>query len=77
MTASSDIVAIGSTVTVVWNMIEKSFRIVHPTSSDVEKGCISYDSPCAKALIGSHIGDTVILELPDGSTTQIKILDIS
>lgn len=44
-------------------------RIVGADEIDAAKGFISIDSPMAKALIGRSLGDSVTLQLPDGSST--------
>ncbi len=42
-----------------------SYRIVGVDETDAKTGCISIDSPVAKALLGKTIGDTVGIDLPE------------
>lgn len=42
-----------------------SYRIVGVDETDAKTGCISIDSPVAKALLGKTIGDTVAVDLPE------------
>ncbi len=45
---------------------EKTYRIVGADESDLERGCISIDSPVARALIGKREGDEVQVKVPRG-----------
>jgi transcription elongation factor GreB len=42
---------------------------------DLEKGCVSWVSPIAKALIKARIGDCVFIQTPTGPS-EIEILDV-
>ncbi len=55
---------------------EMELRIVGSTEASSLEGKISNESPVGKALIGASTGDTVDVELPNGSTIQYKILKI-
>ncbi|MBL6752112.1 MAG: transcription elongation factor GreB [Nevskia sp.] len=44
----------------------RSYRIVGPDEIDARKGCISVDSPLARALLKRAQGDTVSAMLPGG-----------
>jgi transcription elongation factor GreB len=46
---------------------ERSFRIVGPDETDAAQGCISVDSPLARALLRQAEGDVVTAQLPGGA----------
>lgn len=52
------------------------FSIVGDDEADVAAGKISWASPLAKAMIGSHVGDTVVWRRPAGDA-QVEIVEIS
>lgn len=52
-----------------------NYRIVGVDETDAKKGCISIDSPVAKALMGKTIGDMVEVELPE-SHVRLTVLKI-
>jgi transcription elongation factor GreB len=54
----------------------KKYRIVGPDEWNLEQGEISVDSPVARALIGRHVGDEVMLKRPK-EETSVVITDIS
>ena len=77
---STDVVSIGTTVTILdIEFNEKTtYRIASPLEyvhADMET--ITNESPVGKALIGRQAGDEVTVEVPNGSTVQYKILEIS
>ncbi len=55
---------------------EDDFTIVNTHEVDPATRKISDQSPIGKALIGSKVGDTVTVEVPDG-TVQYKIVKIT
>ncbi len=55
---------------------EIEYSIVGVTEVDLDKNCISNESPIAAALIGKKKGDTVEVEVPAGKIS-FKILSIS
>jgi len=55
---------------------EHRFSIVGDDEADVTAGKISWASPLAKALMGAHVGDTVVWRRPAGET-QVEIVDIT
>ena len=54
---------------------EARYRIVGPDEIDSEPGYISMDSPLARALLGRHLDDEVMVELPIGNE-RFVIVDI-
>lgn len=63
---STDIVEVGSLVTVEGKNGEKNFRIVNSHESDVLSGKISYFAPIGQALVGKRIGDLITVNTPSG-----------
>ena len=55
---------------------ELSYKIVGSTEANSIKGKISNESPVGKALIGTHVGDTVTVHSPAGES-QYKVLEIT
>jgi transcription elongation factor GreB len=45
---------------------QQTWRIVGSDESDVSRGCISVESPIAKALLGKAAGDSVTVRRPKG-----------
>jgi transcription elongation factor GreA len=64
----SDIVRVGSTVTVSEEGYddEETYNIVGVHEADPGNGRISNESPIGRALLGARIGDTVSAETPGG-----------
>ena len=56
---------------------EVEYKILGKSQSDPDNGVISDQSPLGKALLGRGIGETVHVELPNGSVIEYKILSIS
>ena len=56
---------------------EDEYKILGKSQSDPDNGVISDQSPLGKALLGRGIGETVHVELPNGSVIEYKILSIS
>jgi transcription elongation GreA/GreB family factor len=46
---------------------DRRFAIVGEDEADLASGKVSYVSPLAQALLGSHVGDTVTWERPAGN----------
>lgn len=46
-----------------------SYRIVGPDETDARRGCISVDSPLARALLKKRVDDEFEAELPGGTTS--------
>jgi transcription elongation factor GreA len=76
-TRASDIVGIGSYVTVLerGTKDDETFQIVGSAEADPTKGRISNESPVGRALLGKHEGDEVQIKIPDG-IRYLKITDI-
>ena len=64
------------TVRVVGNGNVQIFKIVGSTEADVLNNKISNESPVGAALMGSKAGETVTVEVPNG-TLQFEIMDIN
>ena len=67
-TGNSDVVSLGSCVTIVEEGIRGSekFRIVGVTEADPIKGKVSHESPIGRALLGRRVQDVVLVEAPGG-----------
>ena len=67
-TGDSDVVALGSCVTVVEEGIADSetFRIVGVAEADPINGKVSHESPIGRALLGRRVRDVVLVEAPGG-----------
>ena len=74
---AKDIVAMGSTVTVVDQETkeEEIYRLVGSQEANPMEGRVSDDSPFGAALMGHKKGDTVTVEVPAG-TLKFKITKI-
>lgn len=55
---------------------EMELSIVGSTEASSLEGKISNESPVGKALIGAKVGQTVDVELPNGSTIQYRVIKI-
>ena len=75
-TLSGDRVIFGAKVTVydVDTEAESTYRILSPVEADPKKGCISYESPLARALIGKEEGDEIAIA--GGGGRQARNLEI-
>jgi transcription elongation factor GreA len=74
---ASDVVVIGSRVTVVEHGYEEpeTFRIVGSAEADPSSGLISNESPMGRALLGHRVGDLVNVKTPSGDL-QFRIVAI-
>lgn len=54
---------------------EEEYIIVGSAEADPFEGKISNDSPIAQALIGSHLGEVVAIDTPDGKM-EVKIIKV-
>ena len=55
---------------------EVTYRIVGPDETDAPTGCISIDSPLARALLKKRVDDEFEVDLPGGRTGFV-IVDVS
>lgn len=55
---------------------ENTVTIVGVDEVDPARGCVSWISPIAGALLKAHVGDTVTLRTPAGSET-LEVLDVN
>jgi transcription elongation GreA/GreB family factor len=73
---SRDAVYFGATVRIrSEDDTEHEFSIVGDDEADVGAGKISWASPLAKAMIGAHLGDTVVWKRP-AADTDVRIVAI-
>lgn len=56
---------------------EMDVQLVGSAESDPAKGLISIESPLGQALLGSKVGDTVHVAIPDGGTVDYTIVTIN
>jgi transcription elongation factor GreA len=73
-----DRVGLGSRVVVLdLNKDEElSYSLVTSEDADVAQGKISTSSPIGKGLLGKRVGDTVRIQIPDG-TRELEILQLT
>ena len=55
---------------------ERRYQIVGDLEADIKLGLIAISSPVARALIGKHEGDAVVIEAP-GGTREYEIVGVS
>ena len=55
---------------------EEEYTIVGTSESDPVNGRLSNESPVGAALIGSHVGDTVVAQTPGGNR-RLRIVNIA
>ncbi|MBV9303646.1 MAG: transcription elongation factor GreA [Acidobacteriaceae bacterium] len=73
-----DRVGLGSQVTVldVKKDEEQTYSLVLSEEADVANGKISTGSPIGRGLLGKQVGDTVKIQIPDG-TKELEILSLT
>ncbi len=69
------LVQLGDKVKVQIEDGHEEFAIVGEVEADITKGQISDTSPIGKALLGSKVGETVIVQIPAGDVTY-KVVNI-
>ena len=55
---------------------EKTYQIVGDLEADIKQGLIAISSPLARALIGKHEGDAVVIDAPAGQR-EYEIVSVS
>lgn len=72
---SSEIVQLGSTVTVDQGGKRQTFRILGPTETNPAQGIISHKSPLGAALMGKQVGDITHIFFGEKETeiTLVKV----
>jgi transcription elongation factor GreA len=74
--AGSDIVGLGSNLSVEFKSEIKKFKIVGSEEADPTAGLISNESPLGHAFIGHKVGDEVEVTTPGGIQT-FKIISVA
>jgi len=72
---NSDVVHIGSTLTVKCNGETKEFTIVGSNEANPSEGKISNESPLAMSFLGHKAGDSIEVETPKGKA-KYKIVEV-
>ena len=74
---SHDRVGLGSTVVVLDLVkdVKMNYKLVTSEDVDVSKGLISTSSPIGRGLLGKQVGDTVKIQIPDGSR-EMEIIEL-
>ena len=77
---NTDTVGFGTKVTIVdlddEDEEQEVYYIVGTSESDPLNGKLSNESPVGAALIGAHVGDTVVAQTPGGAR-RLRVLDIA
>lgn len=76
---STDVVGFGTRVTIVYEDEpddEETYTIVGTSESDPANGKLSNESPVGAALVGAHVGETVVAQTPGGAL-RIKVIEIA
>jgi len=72
----SDAIYFGATIELCDDEGEtRSYRIVGPDETDAKTSAISMDSPLARALLGKHVDDEVVITI-DEKTTTVSVISI-
>jgi transcription elongation factor GreA len=74
--AEKDRVTLGRKVKVKNGREHNEYTIVGSAEADPFEGKLSNESPVGAALLGSKVGEKVIVTLPDGSTSRYEILAV-
>ena len=76
---STDVVGFGTRVTIVYEDEpddEETYTIVGTSESDPANGKLSNESPVGAALVGAHVGETVVAQTPGGAL-RFKVIEIA
>jgi transcription elongation factor GreA len=69
-------IEIGAHVTIQEDdFAQETYYLVGPKEANPRQGRISHESPIGRALLGHHVGETVVAETPGGSI-NLKIIKI-
>lgn len=71
----SDVVEIGSMVTVLQDGKQKTFQILGSSETNPYRGIISHNSPIGAALVGHRAGDSVTVKL-DHKEVEYKVVKV-
>lgn len=74
--AGSEVVKVGSTVTVSNGKNEKRYTIVGPREADPSHALISNESPLGQAFLGKRVGERVEVKVPAG-TVEYEVVGIA
>jgi transcription elongation factor GreA len=72
----SDVVVLGSTVTIGSPAGEETYQLVGSAEADPDQNRLSNESPIGRAILGRRAGDTVDVTTPGGAR-QVRIVSIS
>jgi len=73
---NSDAIYFGATVELCDDEDKtRSYRIVGPDETDAKAFAISMDSPLARALLGKHVDDEVVITIGE-KTTSVSVVSI-
>lgn len=70
---STDVIGVGSTVTVRFSDGEEETVEIAELAEERELTLVTYDSPLGKALLGRHAGETVNYETPGGAASAVVL----
>ncbi|MEU4119112.1 GreA/GreB family elongation factor [Kitasatospora sp. NPDC028055] len=70
---STDVIGVGSTVTVRFSDGEEETVEISELAEERELTLVTYDSPLGKALLGRHAGETVSYETPGGAASAVVL----
>lgn len=69
-------ISLGSTVNLIVNGKQKTYRILGPQEADPSRGRISHLSPLGAALVGHMAGDIVQFQPPEGLPIAYEIVSV-
>ncbi len=55
--------------------VTKCYQLLGPDESDPARGCLSYQSPLGRALMGKNVGDVILFQRPAGEV-ELQIIDL-
>lgn len=56
---------------------EQKFTFVPDNESDLKTGRISVSTPIAKGLLGKKVGESALIQLPNGNELSFEVLEIT